>query len=268
MKHLFSTALIIGSLPVGHLAYADSLAPNYLTLTANPGGSSPISTYNGPVLATAMANGSSSQNGTDTQGNQYTSSGLAHSDIDGLALYASASLSGSVSPDALNSQSIASTQVDFAFLPGSYYIEDSLTADGNGIDTSGGGTGSGYFRVNVDSNNGVLGDCSISLDGGYQTCSTGLVPVSSSNGNWLTAIAFQASITASAPLNSSATVDYWGTFTAAPLQVYDQNMNLIQTIDWSTLGTSPVPEPSTLLLLATGCLGLVGRKYVKRVTAV
>lgn len=109
--------------------------------------------------------------------------------------------------------------------------------------------------MGLGSNYGPSGDsasCTIILNGGLQECNTGLLPVGST-----LIFSLDASLQASlASVGDSATIDYWGTFTPGPLQIYDAGMNLIGTVDLPG-SPSDAPEPTSLVLVGSGMIGFV-----------
>jgi hypothetical protein len=173
---------------------------------------------------------------------------MSYADLSTLDAYASASENINLVWDEY-AEAYSDVEVDIA---GSGFMSETLTADGHGITSVGGGPPAGGDGVVgfYDPVTGTdFGSCTIQLNGGSQSCTTGLIPLAN-DFDVSTGLTAEVLVVSS---GESGTVNYWGTLTPGPLKIYDSNKQLVETIDLAQLA---VPEPSCYLLIGTA-LGLM-----------
>ena len=189
--------------------------------------------------------------GVDSDGRTYSGSQMVEGDAAGVNIFASSSLSGgNGAGPTFNARSFGIYGFSFQVPSGVYGVSASVYADDRGTSATGYGYTDGWVRVGFDDNYDNYWDCS--FGSGSQSCSLQIQPASP--GSFAT-FWFDASIYAASYFRGdSATMNY--RFTPA-LDYYDANGNLVGQFNFSAT-SSATPEPSTLLMLSSGVLGIAG----------
>ncbi len=223
----------------------------YTWAAASGGTDGAVQTTNSTSVTGAVSAVSPFSSGVDSLGNSYSGSARVYSDLSGVSAIASSSFSGVKGSDGYVASALGISDVLLS-VSEPVYLVDSVFADGHGITTTGNAAASalGEFAFFQDGAANPLSSCKLFLNGGQQTCSTGPVLVSAGTKIWTYTYigAFASSFAGPFGDSGSVSIDYWGTLKPGLLQVYDTNMNLIQTMDLASF--TPVPEPSFAGMLA------------------
>lgn len=201
----------------------------------------------------------SASQGTDAYGRTYMGSAMAEGNGNSLSLEASSSLSGGgVSPygvAAAQAEAYANMSFDFIIPAGVYFISEGIGADGHGMSVTGpsGYVSGGALMEMYDPEIADDLECGVGLDGGDESNSCG--PFAVTPGNYETFYLGGEIIASSFQPGDSASMNYWGTFTPS-IDYYDANGDLIGQYDFPA--PAATPEPSTLVMLGSGLLGLAG----------
>ena len=145
--------------------------------------------------------------------------------------------------------------IGFLVPAGVYSVSVGVVAHGYGLGSTGEGQAYGSALAEL---NGM--DCGLGLSGGIQSCN-GLVAVYPGElaTFYLSAVLAAVSYAYDAPGGSSATINYWGTFTPT-LEYYNASGNPVRGYPFPSPPTPSVPEPASIVLFGSAILGLAARR--------
>jgi hypothetical protein len=234
--------------PVGSVALVGDLVN--LTLYPGPGS---VNNTSSPASVSYSASGPAGAS-------QYSTVTNAAANRTSVSVQTVMSESGPAGAGASEMQYTEALSNLFLEIGGPVYLSETLTLSHSSDVTGQFGGALGDAEVIFYTGNGDISsnECHLNTmdgDGSLKSCSTPLLFVNGSDSfiNIWNKFSEQVSVD-----NPGVSVSVQGTATLGPLQVYDQNFHLIETIDLNSLQVAP--EPSCFLLIALGLASILAAK--------